>query len=193
MTVKSDVFPQIGGENMDWQEFDKNRAAFPPEELLRYRGQYIAWSPDGTRIIASDTDGLKLDDAVRALGYDPAELTFSSVPDAERLFIEEPMSSPRRGKARAILDLSQFNKNRLAFPPEQLLPYAGKYIGWSPDASRIIASDEDESRLVASIRELGYDLGTTLISYVPEGDDTIFSGGLFSDEQFLNAAEEYPA
>ena len=79
---------------MDWQEFDKNREAFPPEELLAYRGQYIAWSPDGTRIIASDTDGLKLDDTVRALGYDPAELTFSSVPDAERLFIEN-RCSPR--------------------------------------------------------------------------------------------------
>ena len=76
---------------MDWQEFDKNRAAFPPEELLAYRGQYIAWSPDGTRIIASDKDGLKLDDTVRALGYDPAEVIFSSVPDAERLFIEGPM------------------------------------------------------------------------------------------------------
>ena len=35
---------------MDMYEFDKNRAAFPPEELLQYRGKDIAWSPDGTRI-----------------------------------------------------------------------------------------------------------------------------------------------
>jgi hypothetical protein len=188
---------------MDWQEFDKNRAAFPPEELLAYRGQYIAWSFDGTRIIASDKDGLKLDDTVRALGYDPAEVTFSSVPDAERLFIEGPICAREKSRdnrgfpsprtASAILDLSQFNKNRQAFPPEELLPYAGKYIGWSPDASRIIASDEDESRLVASIRQLGYDLGTTLISYVPDGDDTLFSGGMFSDEEFLDVDEGYQA
>ena len=80
---------------MDWQEFDKNRAAFPLEEPLAYRGQYIAWSPDGTRIIASDKDGLKPDDTVRALGYDPAEVTLSSVPDAERPLIEEPICAER--------------------------------------------------------------------------------------------------
>src|SRR5262249_16856538 len=74
-------FPANRGPTMDYQEFDKNRAAFPPEELLRYRGQFIAWSPDGTRIIASDKDGIKLDDTVKALGYDPDEVVFSSVPD----------------------------------------------------------------------------------------------------------------
>ena len=56
---------------MDMYEFDKNRAAFPPEGLLPYRGKYIAWSPDGKRIVASDEDLLRLDDMVKELGYDP--------------------------------------------------------------------------------------------------------------------------
>src|SRR5436309_3131049 len=113
---------------MHTQEFDKNRAAFPPEELLPYRGQFIAWSPDGTRIIAGDKDGLKLDDTLKALGYDPAKILFSSVPDEERLFIEGPMGEEKasgdiggrshRRRGSAILDLSRFNKNQLAFPPE---------------------------------------------------------------------------
>src|SRR4051812_32910476 len=33
--------------------FGENRNRFPPEELFSYAGQHVAWSPDGTRIVAS--------------------------------------------------------------------------------------------------------------------------------------------
>jgi hypothetical protein len=68
---------------MDMHEFDKNRLAFPPEDLLQYRGKYIAWSPDGKRIVASDEDPARLDNMVQELGYDPSEVVFSSVPDGD--------------------------------------------------------------------------------------------------------------
>jgi hypothetical protein len=68
---------------MDMYEFDKNRAAFPPEELLQYRGKDIAWSPDGTQVIASDTDLLNLIATVKELGYDPSDVVFSTVPDVD--------------------------------------------------------------------------------------------------------------
>jgi hypothetical protein len=68
---------------MDMYEFNKNRLAFPPEELLQYRGQYIAWSPDGKHVVASDRDPARLDDMVQELGYDPSEVVFSSVPDVD--------------------------------------------------------------------------------------------------------------
>jgi hypothetical protein len=71
---------------MDMYEFNKNRVAFPPEELLKYRGKDIAWSPDGTRVIASDTDFLRLYETVKALGYDPSEVVFSTVPDADAIY-----------------------------------------------------------------------------------------------------------
>jgi hypothetical protein len=78
---------------MDMYEFDKNRAAFPPEDLRPYLGKYVVWSPDGKSIIASDEDPLKLDDKVRELGYDLSDVVFSSVPDADSisggLWIEE--------------------------------------------------------------------------------------------------------
>jgi hypothetical protein len=32
---------------MDMQLFMKNRAQFPPEELAKFEGKYVAWSPDG--------------------------------------------------------------------------------------------------------------------------------------------------
>jgi hypothetical protein len=162
---------------MDIDEFNKNRAAFPIEELLRYRGQYIAWSPDGIRIIASDPDGLKLDDTVRALGYDPAQILFSLVPDEEGIYIEEiRVPSPRRGAP--ILDLSQFYKNQSAYPPEDLLQYRGQYIAWSPDGSRVIGNDRDMSRLIAMIRESGYDPSQTLISTVPDADIILGAGAM---------------
>ena len=46
---------------MHMQAYLKNRIAFPLDELAKHRGEWIAWSPDGTRIIASsrDPDGLE--------------------------------------------------------------------------------------------------------------------------------------
>ncbi len=65
---------------MRLEQFDKNRNAFPADELGRYTGQHVAWSPDGTRILTSDPDPLKVLAAVRALGYDPAETPIEDIP-----------------------------------------------------------------------------------------------------------------
>ena len=175
---------------MDMYEFTKNRLAFPPEELLQYRGKYIAWSPDGKRMIASDKDPLRLDDMVIALGYDPSEVVFSSVPDAEinlgggamgQRDCSETVRGPSfPGEREAIMDMCEFNKNRLAFPPDELLQYRGQSIAWSPDGARIIASHKDELRLDAIIRELGYDPAEILVSTVPDAD-IILGGGAMGE------------
>ena len=65
---------------MNMHEFEQNRRRFPPEELLKYAGKYIAWSPDGRTIVASHDDPLQLEAAVRTAGYDPAECVISCVP-----------------------------------------------------------------------------------------------------------------
>ena len=65
---------------MDIQQFLKNRHAFPPEKLAQYAGQYVAWSPDGTTILTSDEDEIRLDAMIKAAGYDPAEALVSFVP-----------------------------------------------------------------------------------------------------------------
>jgi hypothetical protein len=51
---------------MDTQRFLTNRSWFPLEELARYAGQYIAWSPDGTEVLASDADPARVIDRMKA-------------------------------------------------------------------------------------------------------------------------------
>ena len=72
---------------MDMKVFLKNRDQFPPEELLKYAGKYVAWSPDGASILASDTDPIRLKSVVKAMGHDPAEVLISSVPDPDLVIL----------------------------------------------------------------------------------------------------------
>src|SRR5262249_7768944 len=51
--------------------FMKNRAVFPEEELMKYAGQWIAWSPDGTAIVAHSAESdTAVYDTLKANGYD---------------------------------------------------------------------------------------------------------------------------
>ena len=56
---------------MSLEQFIKNRNAFPTEELERFSGQHVAWSSDGTRVLASDPDPLKVLAAVRCRAMTP--------------------------------------------------------------------------------------------------------------------------
>ena len=66
---------------MDMEQFLKNRQEVRPEELERYAAQYIAWSPDGARIVASAKDEDTLEELIRQAGEDPAECVVSAVPE----------------------------------------------------------------------------------------------------------------
>ncbi len=72
---------------MDMREFVKNRGQVSPAQLEKYAGKYVAWSPDGKRIIAADDDPMKVVAALKSAGYDPAECVLSSVPEAEEVVL----------------------------------------------------------------------------------------------------------
>jgi hypothetical protein len=75
----------MGDKNDFWGPdpavYAANKAKFPPEELRKYAGQWVAWSLDGTRILAACPVGGDLDAILRAAGLDPQQTVFSFVDD----------------------------------------------------------------------------------------------------------------
>jgi len=63
------------------RKFLANRAAFPAEKLAKYAGQWVAWSPDGTRVAASASSPELLDAILQANGEDPAACVVEGIPD----------------------------------------------------------------------------------------------------------------
>jgi hypothetical protein len=61
------------------KEYFQNRAGFPLAELVNYRGQWVAFSLDGRRIIAGDADLAKLDQLVVEAGEDPEKVAFEHI------------------------------------------------------------------------------------------------------------------
>ena len=68
---------------MNMQEYLKNRLAFPLDELAKHRGEWVAWSPDGTRLVATSRDPDALDDLIRAAGESPENCTIEGIPDTD--------------------------------------------------------------------------------------------------------------
>lgn len=60
---------------------------FPAEERRKYDGQWIAFSADGRRIVASAEDIDSLEDRLAAAGQDPEKLTFERVDSASYPYV----------------------------------------------------------------------------------------------------------
>ena len=63
--------------------FDENRRKFPLDELAKYDGLHIAWSWDGSRIVASGADMEEVERKVIASGIDPSRVVYSYVPPGD--------------------------------------------------------------------------------------------------------------
>ena len=64
---------------MRLDEHIKNRAQFPQAELAKYAGMQVAWSADGTRILAGDEDLACLLEKLRVAGYKSTDFIVSYV------------------------------------------------------------------------------------------------------------------
>jgi hypothetical protein len=67
-------------ERPDRRVYVENRSKFLPEDLLPYAGQWVAWSADGSRIVAHHEDLLEVARLVEALGLDREEIIFDRIP-----------------------------------------------------------------------------------------------------------------
>ncbi len=63
--------------------FLERRAALPAEVLAPYAGRWIAWGPDGARIVADSETPEDLDDRIRAAGEDPERCVVEGIPAAD--------------------------------------------------------------------------------------------------------------
>jgi len=74
--------------SIDWLHFHGNRSRFPVTELAKYGGSWVAWSSDGSNIVASSADS---EAAVYAIlesrGYDPADHCISYVEGPDDVFV----------------------------------------------------------------------------------------------------------
>jgi hypothetical protein len=74
---------------MDSRQLRENRAAFPAAELAKYRGQLVAFSLDGRRIVAGAPDLVELDARLLAMGEDPEQVALEYV-DTDASFVTGP-------------------------------------------------------------------------------------------------------
>ena len=65
---------------IDGNLFNVNRNKFTYEQLIPYAGQHVAWSTDGTRIVAHHDDFEGLFVAVLQSGLSSEEVVFSYIP-----------------------------------------------------------------------------------------------------------------
>jgi hypothetical protein len=75
--------------------FLENQRMFPADELLRYQGQHIAWSWDGSKILAADADRRTLDQKLRTAGIDPLQGIHDYVDDPNLNYLG--VAAPRFG------------------------------------------------------------------------------------------------
>jgi hypothetical protein len=68
--------------------FLANRAAFPVEELAKYAGGWVAWSPDGSRIAANAPNPEMLESLLRACGEDPGCCVVEGIPGEDGVFAD---------------------------------------------------------------------------------------------------------
>jgi hypothetical protein len=60
-------------------DFDRNRDQLPPSERDRWSGRHVAWSWDGTRIVAGADTPEALVAELRRLGVDSATVVFDFI------------------------------------------------------------------------------------------------------------------
>jgi hypothetical protein len=63
----------------DMDVYDRNRATFSVLQLAPYEGQWVAFSSDGSQLIAAAQDLLELDRLVEEAGFNPEEVLFERI------------------------------------------------------------------------------------------------------------------
>jgi hypothetical protein len=71
----------------DLSHYHENRLKFPAEELAQYAGQYVAFSPEGTHILACGSTEEEVEKRLEAAGIDPSQVVGSYVPAPDEIIL----------------------------------------------------------------------------------------------------------
>jgi hypothetical protein len=75
------VSEQASGKvRVDRETYLANRERHSLAELSRYGDQWVAWSADGSRVLAHDADPLRVAEQVRAAGVDSEDVVLEYIP-----------------------------------------------------------------------------------------------------------------
>jgi hypothetical protein len=69
------------------------------------------------------------------------------------------------------IDLALFQENWRKIPSEQLLPYAGQYVAFSADGTRVVAWGPDYDAVEAQLNSLGLDGSEVVWDRIPGLDE----------------------
>ena len=75
------------GELPDISQFDANRSRLPAESLAAFAGRHVAWSPDGTRILASGANPDEVDEQLAALGIHFSQVVHDYIDPLDEAFL----------------------------------------------------------------------------------------------------------
>ena len=72
-------------EPPDVSMHNANRSKFPPEELIQYAGQRVAWNPEGTKVLAHgyDVDAIIAELAARGIHF--SQVVWEYIPPLEEV------------------------------------------------------------------------------------------------------------
>ena len=72
-------------EPPDLSQYEENRSKFPLDELAKHWGKHVAFSPDGTRIVASGDSFDEVIEKLQAAGIDVSQVVHSYIdgPDVD--------------------------------------------------------------------------------------------------------------
>jgi len=71
------------------RQLRENRSAFPAAELVKYRGQWVAFAGDARRVVASAPDLVELDALLVAMGENPERMALEFI-DPDVSFVSGP-------------------------------------------------------------------------------------------------------
>jgi hypothetical protein len=170
-------------QEIDLVVYQENRRKIPWETLEPYAGQQVAFSGDGTHVVAAAPTLAELHARLDAMGVSTESVGFGYVETPEELGVAPVLNGPTdrvvpsvdtqtaRTLADSPIDLVVYQRNRRKIPPEALVPYQGEWVAFSGDGTCIVAIaptyDELEDRLV----ELGIPGDSVGMARIPTPED----------------------